>query len=48
MNYGLDSAIMNASKAASLNKLIGEVHHYSREVEPILADATIMPSLPHC
>lgn len=49
-NYGLDSAIVNASKAAYLSKLIGmgitEVHHYSREVEPILADATIMAPLP--
>ena len=49
-NYGLDSAIVNASKAAYLSKLIekgiSEVRHFSSENEQDLIDAVISEPLP--
>ena len=49
-NYGLDKAIVNASKAAYLCKLIElgitEVHHYTPGNEQQLADAVITAPLP--
>lgn len=49
-NYGLDSAIVNASKAAYLSKLIEngmtEVHHFTSEKEQELAQAVITAPLP--
>lgn len=49
-NYGLDNAIVNASKAAYLCKLIEngitEVHHYTPGNEQQLADAIISAPLP--
>ena len=49
-NYSLDDAIVNASKAAYLSKLIeggvSEVHHYDPERQQELADATIAEPLP--
>ena len=49
-NYSLDHAIVNASKAAYLSKLIekgiNEVHHFAPGSEQQLADATIAEPLP--
>lgn len=49
-NYSLDDAIVNASKAAYLSKLIerevSEVHHYTPERQQELADAVIAEPLP--
>ena len=49
-NYSLDHAIVNASKAAYLSKLIekgiSEVHHYAPGNEQQLADAIITDPLP--
>ena len=49
-NYSLNDAIVNASKAAYLSKLIEggetEVHHYDPERLQELADATIAEPLP--
>ena len=49
-NYSLDHAIVNASKAAYLSKLIEkgitEVHHFTPGSEQQLADATITEPLP--
>ena len=49
-NYSLDSAIVNASKAAYLSKMIEkeatEVHHFTRDKVASLADATITAPLP--
>lgn len=49
-NYSLDDAIVNASKAAYLSKLIeggvSEVHHFDPERQQELADATIAEPLP--
>lgn len=49
-NYSLDHAIVNASKAAYLSKLIEkgitEVHHFAPGSEQQLADATITEPLP--
>lgn len=49
-NYSLDHAIVNASKAAYLSKLIEkgitEVRHFSPDSEQQLADATIIEPLP--
>lgn len=49
-NYSLDNAIVNASKAAYLSKLIEsgktEVHHYDPEKQQELADAIIGKPLP--
>lgn len=49
-NYGLDHAIVNASKAAYLSKLIEkgitEVHHFAPGSEQQLVDATITEPLP--
>ena len=49
-NYGLDSAIVNASKAAYLCKLIEkgitEVRHFTTGNEQLLADAVITSPLP--
>ena len=49
-NYRLDSAIVNASKAAYLSKLIErgvtEVHHYVAGNEQLLLDAVIEEPLP--
>lgn len=48
--YALDSAIVNASKAAYLSKLIEkgitEVHHFNADSEQQLADAVITEPLP--
>jgi hypothetical protein len=49
-NYALDSAIVNASKAAYLSKLIekgiSKVHHFTPASEQRLADAVITEPLP--
>lgn len=49
-NYALDSAIVNASKAAYLSKLIekgiSEVHHFTPSSEQRLVDAVITEPLP--
>ena len=49
-NYGLDSAIVNASKAAYLSKLIekglSEVRHFSSDNEQELISALIVEPLP--
>ena len=49
-NYGLDSAIVNASKAAYLSKLlekgISKVHHFTSRKEQELAGAVITDPLP--
>jgi hypothetical protein len=49
-NYGLDHAIVNASKAAYLSKLIekgvSEVHHFMPDNEQQLVDAIITEPLP--
>lgn len=49
-NYSLDNAIVNASKAAYLSKLIergvSEVHHFDPKRQQELADAVIVEPLP--
>ena len=49
-NYSLDNAIVNASKAAYLSKLIergvSEVHHFDPKRQQELADAVITEPLP--